>query len=53
MPPSGHYVWAVDPSTRPVVALAHGTEAWTLSCGGESHDLVVDMGRTVTQNLTC
>ena len=53
VPASGHYVWHVNPSTRPVVALAGGTEAWTLSCGGESHDLVVDMGQTVTQDLHC
>jgi hypothetical protein len=53
VPPSGHYVWAVNPSTRPVVALAGGTEAWTLTCGGESHDLVVGMGQTVQQDLHC
>ena len=53
VPPSGHYVWHVNPSTRPVKLLAGETEAWTLSCGPESRQVVVGMGETVTQDLTC
>jgi hypothetical protein len=53
VPASGHYVWHVNPSTRPVKLLAGEQEAWTLSCGSESHELVVGMGETVTQNLSC
>ncbi|MEA2495186.1 MAG: hypothetical protein QOJ29_3097, partial [Thermoleophilaceae bacterium] len=53
VPPSGHYVWHVNPSTRPVKLLAGEQEAWTLSCGSESHDVVVGMGDTATQNLGC
>ena len=35
----GHYVWHVDPSSRPVALMAGRTEAWTLSCGTESRQV--------------
>ena len=50
VPDSGQYVWHVNPSTRPFVRKAGGTEAWTLSCetaGGsvlDTRDLVIDIG---------
>ena len=53
VPPSGHYVWHVNPSTRPVPLLAGKTEAYTLSCPGESRKVVVAIGARSTQNLTC
>jgi hypothetical protein len=53
VPASGHYVWHVDPSSRPVALIAHQTEAWTLSCGNETRQVVVEMGQRVTQDLTC
>ena len=53
VPASGHYVWNVNPSSRPVALLANRTEAWTLTCGGESHQVTVGMGKTATQDLTC
>jgi len=53
VPADGHYVWHVDPSTRPVALIAKRTEAWTLSCGGQSVAVVVGMGQRVTQDLTC
>ena len=53
VPADGHYVWDVNPSTRPVELLAGRTEAWTLSCGAESHQVVVAIGRTATQDLAC
>ena len=53
VPPSGHYVWAVDPSSRPVALIAHKTESWTLTCGGESRQVTVGIGERVTEDLTC
>jgi hypothetical protein len=53
VPASGHYVWHVNPSTRPVPLLAKQTEAWTLTCGTESHQVVVTIGQRATQNLAC
>jgi len=60
VPASGHYVWDVNPSTRPVVAKAGGAkESWTLTCenaGGqvlETKTVQVDRGQRVTQNLSC
>ncbi|MCW2992175.1 MAG: cpt [Solirubrobacterales bacterium] len=53
VPASGHYVWHVNPSTRPVPLIAHRTEAWTLSCGTESRQVVVAIGQRVTQDLAC
>jgi hypothetical protein len=52
VPASGHYVWHVNPSTRPVKIVAGEQEAWTLSCGKESRAVVVDMGQRVTQDFT-
>ncbi|MFL5846805.1 MAG: M14 family zinc carboxypeptidase [Solirubrobacteraceae bacterium] len=53
VPASGHYVWHVNPSTRPVPLIAGETEAWTLSCGGEQHAVVVAIGGRATQDLDC
>jgi hypothetical protein len=53
VPAGGHYVWHVNPSTRPVPLIAKRTEAWTLSCGGETHQVVVAIGQWATQDLTC
>jgi hypothetical protein len=53
VPADGHFVWHVNPSTRPVPLLNKQTEAWTLSCGTETHQIVVDIGKTATQDLTC
>jgi hypothetical protein len=51
VPASGHYVWHVNPSTRPLKLLAGEQEALTISSGSESHDVVVGIGETVTQDF--
>jgi hypothetical protein len=59
VPASGSYVWHVNPSTRPLVLLAGGTEAWTLTCEDgagtvlETRQVVVAIGQQVTENLGC
>lgn len=59
VPTSGSWTWHVNPSTRPAVAGAGGTEAWTLTCetsGGtvlESRQVVVAREAAATENLTC
>ncbi|MEA2168790.1 MAG: carboxypeptidase [Solirubrobacteraceae bacterium] len=53
VPKSGHYTWAVNPSTPPLTALAGGTAAWTLTCGRERRAITVGLGQTVRANLRC
>jgi hypothetical protein len=58
VPASGVFDWHVTPSTRPFVAKAGRTEAWTLSCedGGkvvESRQVVVPRGQAVQLDLPC
>lgn len=53
VPADGRFVWHVGPSSRPVALIAGKTEAWTLSCGGQSTQVVVAMGGRATQDLTC
>jgi hypothetical protein len=58
VPASGMFEWHVTPSTRPFVAKAGGTEAWTLTCedGGrvvESRQVTVARAETVRFDLPC
>ena len=53
VPADGHYVWHVDPSSRPVALIAHQHESWTLSCGNETRQVQVEIGQRVTEDLTC
>jgi hypothetical protein len=59
VPADGRYRWAVTPSTRPVVLLAGGTEAWTLTCEDgsgavlERRSVTVGLGEARTQDLAC
>ena len=54
VPASGSWTWHVNPSTRPAVAAANGTEAWTLTCGGQTLPVTVDRGELVNVGtLTC
>jgi hypothetical protein len=59
VPAGGHYRWAVDPSTPPLVLLAGGTQAWTLTCEDgagtvlQTRRVVVAIGRTATEDLGC
>ena len=51
--PSGAFTWDIGPSTRPLVAAAGGTEAWTLSCSGSSvspKTIVIGRGQTLAVN---
>jgi hypothetical protein len=55
----GTFTWHVNPSTRPFVAKAGGTEAWTLTCEGPdgsviaSRAVVVGRGAGVTGMAPC
>ena len=51
VPASGHFVWHVNPSTRPVKLLAGEQEAWTFSCGSARYQVIVGMAQTVTRNF--
>jgi hypothetical protein len=53
VPASGRYRWAVGPSTPPLVTIAGGTQAWTLSCAGETRAVTVGLGRTAKADLAC
>ncbi|MFC7502573.1 MULTISPECIES: M14 family metallopeptidase [unclassified Nocardioides] len=59
VPASGTWTWHVNPSTRPAVAGAGGTEPWTLTCENpagtvlEERQVVVARGAAATENLTC
>jgi carboxypeptidase T len=59
VPESGHYVWHVNPSTRPALAKAGATESWTLTCESatgqvlETKTVKVARGEQVTENLSC
>jgi hypothetical protein len=59
VPASGAYAWHVNQSSRPFVAAAGGTEAYTLTCeepGGavlEQRTLTIARGQDVTLNLGC
>lgn len=59
VPTSGSWTWHVNPSTRPAVAGAGGTESWTLTCENpvgtvlETQQVTVARGATATENLTC
>ncbi|WP_053227849.1 M14 family zinc carboxypeptidase [Solirubrobacter soli] len=45
--PSGTFRWHVNPSTRPIVEKAGGSEAYTLSCGAATTPVTVARGGTV------
>ncbi|KRA38342.1 MULTISPECIES: M14 family zinc carboxypeptidase [unclassified Nocardioides] len=59
VPASGSWTWHVNPSTRPAVVGAGGTEFWTLTCENpagtvlEMHPVTVARGAVATENLTC
>jgi hypothetical protein len=53
VPRSGVYRWHVNPSTPPLVALAHNTQPWTLECGPDSKPVLVDRGETVRGDVQC
>lgn len=54
VPASGTFTWHVNPSTRPEVVTAGGTEAWKLSCNnGATQDVTVARGASVTVSPTC
>ncbi|HVL95924.1 MAG TPA: M14 family zinc carboxypeptidase [Solirubrobacteraceae bacterium] len=59
VPASGRYEWHVNPSTRPLVLLAGGTEAWTLTCEDasgrvlETQQVVVGMAERGVRDLPC
>ncbi len=53
VPAGGRFSWHVNPSTRPVAAVAGRTEAWTLSCRGDARRVVARRGRTTTVRLPC
>jgi hypothetical protein len=58
VPGSGRFEWHVTQSTRPFVAKAGGTEAWTLTCEDgarvvETRSVVVGRGETVRVDLPC
>src|SRR5690606_14436353 len=57
--PSHAFTWHVNPSTRPAVVAAGGTEAWTLSCLGPDgrvvaeREVVVGRGERVDLGQAC
>ena len=58
VPRSGRFTYWVNPSTRPFVKRADKTELWRLTCEDngkvlESHDILIDRGQVVRQNLAC
>lgn len=53
VPESGHYVWHVNPSSRPVALIARKTESYTLTCGAQRREITVEMGERATADLTC
>jgi hypothetical protein len=59
VPEGGAYSWHVNPSTRPFVAKAGGTEAWTLTCEGadgtvyETRPVTIGRGEARTEDLAC
>jgi carboxypeptidase T len=54
VPASGSWTWHVNPSTRPAVSGAGGTEAWTLTCGSQTLPVTVGRGGAVdVGSLTC
>jgi len=60
VPQAGRFAWHVNPSTRPFVAKAGRTEAWTLTCESakgvvlETQRVVVRRGQTATfADLRC
>jgi hypothetical protein len=53
VPASGRFHWHVNPSTRPLAALAGRREAWTLTCAGERRRVVVGLGEARVLRLRC
>ncbi len=59
VPASGAWTWHVNPSTRPAVTAAGGTETWTLTCENpagtvlDTQQVTVARGGTATENLAC
>ncbi|HYF26680.1 MAG TPA: M14 family zinc carboxypeptidase [Baekduia sp.] len=58
VPASGEFEWWVNPSTRPFVAKAGGTEVWKLTCEQDgavrqAADVLVARGETAQLELPC
>jgi hypothetical protein len=53
VPASGHFVWHVNPSLRPLDVLARRRAAWTLRCGSAEREVVLRPGARRVVHLDC
>ncbi|MEA2178213.1 MAG: carboxypeptidase [Solirubrobacteraceae bacterium] len=53
VPASGHFVWHVNPSVRPLDVLARRRPAWTLRCGSGARRVVLRVRDQRTLRLRC
>ncbi len=53
VPASGRFVWHVNPSVRPLAAMAGRREAWKVSCLTETRKIVLRRGDDKSVDLRC
>ena len=53
VPRAGRFRWHVNPSVRPLAALAGRRETWTLTCGSERSRIALDLGDVRKLRLRC